>query len=74
VYPSRTPVLRWPTNVLGAIWGVLLFVMMWEYPAIPQPVLYASLVFPVYYFGLSLILQLETAKAAKSAKTTKKSR
>jgi phosphatidylcholine synthase len=65
VYPSRTPVLRWPTNVLGAIWGVLLFVMMWQYPAVSKPVLYASLAFPVYYFGLSFILQMKTTKARR---------
>ena len=34
VYPSRTPVLRLPTNVLAAIWGVLIGVMLWQYPAI----------------------------------------
>ena len=36
-------------------------------------VLYASLAFPVYYFGLSFILHLKTAKAAKEAKSTKRS-
>jgi phosphatidylcholine synthase len=57
VYPSRTPVLRWLTNSLGAIWGVLLGVMLWQYPAVSPTVLWASLVFPVYYFGLSFWLQ-----------------
>ena len=57
VYPSRTPVLRWLTNSLGVIWGVLLGVMLWQYPAVSPPVLWASLVFPVYYFGLSFWLQ-----------------
>jgi phosphatidylcholine synthase len=57
VYPSRTTVLRVPTNVLAAIWGVLIGVMLWQYPAISTPVLLTSLVFPVYYFGLSLWLQ-----------------
>ena len=65
VYPSRMPVLRWQTNALGVIWGVLLFVMMWQYPVISKPVLYASLVFPVYYFGLSFILQMQTTKDTK---------
>jgi phosphatidylcholine synthase len=63
VYPSRTPVLRRLTNVLGVIWGVLIGVMLWQYPAISPPVLWASLVFPVYYFGLSLWLQF-TPKSA----------
>src|SRR5687768_6120236 len=63
VYPSRTPVLRGPTNVLGAIWGVLIGVMLWQYPGISPPVLWASLVFPVYYFGLSLVLQTRRARS-----------
>jgi phosphatidylcholine synthase len=58
VYPSRTPVLRGLTNVLGAVWGVFIGVMLWQYPAISPPVVWASLVFPIYYFGLSLVLQL----------------
>ena len=56
VYPSRTPVLTLPTNVLGVIWGVLMLVMLWQYPAIPRPVFLASLAFPVYYTALSLVL------------------
>ena len=68
VYPSRTLVLRWPTNVLGAVWAVLLFVMIWQYPAVSKVVLYASLLFPVYYFGLSFILQLRTTKDTKITK------
>jgi phosphatidylcholine synthase len=63
VYPSRTPVLRGLTNVLGAIWGVLIGVMLWQYPAISAPVLWASLVFPVYYFGLSFWLQTRRARS-----------
>ena len=59
VYPSRMPVLRWQTNALGAVWGVLIGVMLWQYPAISRPVLIASLLFPIYYFGLSMALQLK---------------
>ena len=59
VYPSRMPVLRWQTNALGAVWGVLIGVMLSQYPAISRPVLIASLLFPIYYFGLSMALQLK---------------
>ena len=62
VYPSRTPVLRRLTNALGVVWGVLIGVMLWQYPAISRPVLLASLVFPVYYFGLSFVLQARSAR------------
>ena len=57
VYPSRMPVLRWQTNALGVVWGVLIGTMLWQYPAVARPVLLASLAFPIYYFGLSLALQ-----------------
>ena len=57
IYPSRTPILQGPTNVLGVIWGGLMLTMLWQYPAISQPVFLASLVFPVYYVVLSLALQ-----------------
>jgi len=58
LYPSRTPVLMWPTNILGAIWGVLMLMMLWQYPAISRPVFLASLAFPIYYVVLSLMLQI----------------
>ena len=63
VYPSRMPVLRWQTNALGAVWGVLIGVMLWQYPAISRPVLLASLLFPIYYFGLSMALQLRSSRS-----------
>ena len=61
LYPSRTPAMMWPTNILGIAWGVLMVVMLWQYPAISRPVFVASLVFPVYYVVASLILHARTA-------------
>jgi phosphatidylcholine synthase len=58
VYPSRTPVLRWQTNVLGAIWGGLLSWMLWQYPAVSRPVFLVSLLYPAYYLVLSLYLTM----------------
>ena len=56
VYPSRMTVLRWPTNLLGVAWGVTLFLMIWQYPAVSRPLLLGSLIFPIYYLGLSVVL------------------
>ena len=56
VYPSRTPVLRMTTNVLGVLWAALMLVMLWQYPAVSRVALRASFVFVVYYYGLSLAL------------------
>ena len=62
IYPSRTPVLQWPTNILGVIWGVLMLVMLWQYPAVSRSVLLASLVFPAYYVALSLALWVRSGR------------
>jgi phosphatidylcholine synthase len=56
VYPSRTTVLRVPTLVLGAIWGVLVVVAIWRLPATDGVWLPLSLAFPVYYALLSVYL------------------
>jgi phosphatidylcholine synthase len=63
VYPSRTPVWMVATNVLGAMWAILMMVMLWQYPAVSRPLLLASLIFPAYYTLLSFALQLRTAAA-----------
>ena len=64
VYPSRTSILQGPTNVLGVIWGAMMLLMLWQYPAISRPLFLASLLFPVYYVALSLILQFRGSRAA----------
>lgn len=56
VYPSRTTTLKVPTLVLGTAWGGIFAWMIWRLPATDGPWLALSLVFPVYYFGLSLWL------------------
>ena len=56
VYPSRTPVLQWPTNALGGAWGAAMIAMLWQYPAVTRPLFLGSLIFPLYYAVLSLIL------------------
>ena len=68
VYPSRTPVLQWPTNVLGVIWGGLMLWMLWHYPSISRTVLLASLVFPAYYVGLSLVLQVRRGRTVRGVR------
>jgi phosphatidylcholine synthase len=56
VYPSRTVTLRIPTLVLGAVWAVLVIVVVWRLPATDGPWAALSLFFPVYYTILSLYL------------------
>ena len=56
LYPSRTPALRGPTLALGAIWGVMVGVGVWQLPTPDRTLILVSLFFPVYYTVLSLYL------------------
>jgi phosphatidylcholine synthase len=57
VYPSRTPVLLRTTNVLCTAWAALLGWLIWRLPEVSAPALFGSLLFPVYYGALSLLLE-----------------
>jgi phosphatidylcholine synthase len=54
IYPSRTTFWRLPTNVLGAVWGIAMLLMIRQYPAVSPGLFAASFVFPVYYVVLSV--------------------
>jgi len=56
IYPSRTVTWRAPTMILGIPWTASLLVMMWSYPAVSRSLFWASLLYPAYYFALSLFL------------------
>lgn len=66
VYPSRTPVLQTPTNVLGVIWALMMLAVVWLLPDVPRSLLIGSLFFPVYYTVLSFSLHFQR----RSARTT----
>jgi phosphatidylcholine synthase len=57
VYPSRSPRYRLLTNLLGALWAVVIFYAMYRLPDPSRAVMFASLIFPAYYTGLSLWLE-----------------
>ena len=67
VYPSRTPRLAGADERAGVVWGVLMLVMLWQYPAMSRRSFSISLVFPVYYMLLSLALQFRRARHSRSA-------
>ena len=56
VYPTRTPHLKSLTLGLMAIWAVMLLAIIYLYPVQPWWLVLASLVFPIYYAVLSLVL------------------
>ncbi|MCL4217383.1 MAG: CDP-diacylglycerol O-phosphatidyltransferase [Candidatus Hydrogenedentes bacterium] len=56
IYPSRTVRFRRLTLALTCIWAIIFVAMLFQYPD-PHPwLMYASLVYFVYYYGLSLVL------------------
>jgi phosphatidylcholine synthase len=64
IYPSRTPIWPWPTNLLGVAWGIAMLVVIWQYPQVSRPLVMASLAYPVYYFVLSFVVHTRTPHAA----------
>jgi len=56
LYPSRGSDFKTFTLVLGVIWGALVLVMVRQLTEVSRSVFLASLVFPVYYVGLSFWL------------------
>jgi phosphatidylcholine synthase len=68
VYPSRTPMWRPLTMALGVAWAVMTFVLVWQMPEVSRPLLWASLVFPVYYVLLSMRLTLLRGPDRKAAR------
>lgn len=58
VYPSKTTTLRRTTLLLAATWSAALLWLTLRYPDVPGKWLAASLAFPAYYIGLSVVLHL----------------
>ena len=56
IYPSRTTTLQGLTLGLAALWTVAVAVIIVRWPSAPQWIAIASLLFPVYYIVLSLVL------------------
>jgi len=68
VYPSRTPVLRRLTIMLGSTWALLTLVLTWQLPAPSRPLVLVSLFFPIYYLGLSFYLQSRRGQTKPEAR------
>ena len=58
VYPSKTTELRPTTLVLTAAWGLAVLALGLRYPAHSPLLLYGSMLYFVYYFGLSVALSV----------------
>lgn len=62
VYPSRTPVLRTLTTVLGGIWALMMVAIAYTLPDVPRWLLLGSLFFPTYYTVLSFALNARRSR------------
>jgi phosphatidylcholine synthase len=57
LYPSRAPHFRRLTLALGAVWAAVTLPAVWMVPDSPPILVWASLLYPAYYVGMSLWLQ-----------------
>jgi hypothetical protein len=55
------------TNLFGAAWGVALLVLLWQWHAAANWLVWASLSFPVYYFVCSWLITIRYWLQRKSA-------
>jgi phosphatidylcholine synthase len=62
VYPSRTSRYRRATLILTALWFVSGLVVFFQYPTPQRWLVWISLVYPVYYLGISLYLTLHPSR------------
>jgi phosphatidylcholine synthase len=69
VYPSRTPTLRPLTLGLGAVWGAMMIAALSLLPEPPFWLVWSSLAYPAYYFGLSFYLHSRRASVPSGAVT-----
>lgn len=62
IYPTRTPDFRLLTNLLGAIWVVILLVLLSQFPTPSDRLVWSSLAYPIYYTLLSFYLHKKHTK------------
>jgi len=58
IYPSRTVDWQAPTLVLGMLWSAAMMGIAWRLPDVWRPGVFVSLLFPLYYVVLSLVLHV----------------
>jgi phosphatidylcholine synthase len=68
IYPSRTPVLRTLTIVLSVVWGIACVGIIAYLPEPPRLLVWASLLFLLYYVVLSVVLHLRRAVDSHGAR------
>jgi phosphatidylcholine synthase len=64
VYPTRTAIYQRLTMTLACIWGIVNVIILVRYPIHDRWLIWASLLFVIYYCWLSLYSMMRTRKAA----------
>jgi phosphatidylcholine synthase len=64
LYPSRSPTLRGLTVTLGALWGILVLLIIYRLPGPSTVLVFCSLFFPTYYMLLSFWLEIRRRSAS----------
>jgi len=67
IYPSRTPRWQWATVALGGLWAIAMVAIIWRLPEPPRWLVWMSLLYPVYYFALSLTLHFQRTAPPRRA-------
>ncbi len=62
IYPTRTKYLRPLTLILGSVFTLQLFGLMYFFDESSPLLIYTSFIFPFYYFGLSFYMNLKTSE------------
>ena len=70
VYPSRTEKFRSVTVTATAIWAILCIVMLMQYPTPTPWLLPSSLVYVIYYIGISVFLNLSAKRTPLSTSSS----
>lgn len=64
IYPSKTKDFQIPSLILGAIFVLELIAMIFLFDRTPRWLVYISLIFPAYYYGISFYLQMKHRQGA----------
>ena len=73
IYPSRTSVLRKLTFTLAVLWGLAMAILLIQYPNPSRWLLWSSLLFVIYYMGLSLYATFKKPATEPTAPTAAQS-
>lgn len=65
LYPSRTTTAQRTTYLFGALWAGLVLFLLTQLPSPSRVLTMVSLLFPAYYFAISIILHLMSPPSPK---------